>query len=197
MLRQAVREKVLTTNPSTDVLNRRGISVKKDILSMEEIQKLATAMCGNAEVKRAFLFACNTGLRYCDIKELTWSNINENILKVTPAKTGKPVIVLLNASAQKLLGLTAGKEEKIFRLPSHTGISKSLKSWAKRAGVQKHITFHVARHSFATNLIIYKNDVNTVSSLMGHSSLVETQKYVRLVKALTEQAVNSLPALEF
>jgi integrase/recombinase XerD len=195
MLRQAVREKVFSVSPASDIFNRKDQGVKKDILSSEEIQKLATATCGNEDVKRAFLFACNTGLRYCDIKEITWVNINDGILKVTQAKTGKPVIMQLNKSAQRIIGSKGTLNEKLFKLPSHTAISKSLKNWGKRAGIQKHITFHVARHSFATNLIIYGNDVNTVSSLVGHSSLIETQKYVRVVKALQDKAVNSLPEL--
>lgn len=197
MLRQAVREKVLAVNPALEVYNKKSPGLKKDVLDTDEIQTLANTHCGNAEVKRAFLFACLTGLRYCDIKEVTWGHINNQNLKINQAKTGRPVIINLNPSAQQLLGEPGPKEMKIFTLPSHTGILKVLRNWATRAKVQKHITFHVARHSFATNLIIYHTDINSVSALLGHSTLAHTQKYVRVVEALKEQAVNRLPELKF
>jgi len=197
MLRQAVREKILPVNPALEVFNKKGKGFTKDVLNKAEIQILVNTPCGNTEVKRAFIFACLTGLRYCDIKEVTWGHINNCNLKINQAKTGKPVSINLNTSALQLLGIAGLKDVKLFTLPSHTAILKVLRNWAKKAGLQKHVTFHVARHSFATNLIIYENDLNSVSALLGHSSLVHTQKYVRVVEALKEQAVNRLPELSF
>ncbi|NEU65467.1 tyrosine-type recombinase/integrase [Spirosoma agri] len=58
--------------------------------------------------------------------------------------------------------------------------------------INRTVTFHVARHSFATNLLIYETDVKTVSSLLGHTSLEHTHKYVRVVESLKQNAVNRL-----
>ncbi|MER2999078.1 site-specific integrase [Pontibacter populi] len=195
VLKQATRDKIIPFSPAAEIVNKKTEGIKKDILTTTEIQTLAQTECGNNDVKRAFLFACVTGLRYCDIKTLKWSHINDGSLKITQSKTQKPVIVNLNTTAIKLLGEAQESAQPIFTLPSHTGISKSLKTWAKRAKLKKHVTFHCARHSFATNLIIYETDINTVSSLLGHTSLSHTQKYVRVVEALKRQAVNKLPEI--
>lgn len=77
LLKQATRDKILPINPALDIQNKKTEGIKKDILSTDEIQALASAYCGNLEVKRAFLFACCTGLRYCDVEALKWSNISK------------------------------------------------------------------------------------------------------------------------
>jgi site-specific recombinase XerD len=197
VLKQAVRDGIFQANPAQDVPNKKPeIDVRKDILSVEEIQALARAQCSNEQVKRAFLLACNTGLRYSDVKELRWKHYQEGRLRIVQAKTQKPVIINLNASAQRILGEPGKPDELIFTLPSHTGISKSLRVWKERAGLTKTITFHCARHSFATNLIIFGADVSSASALLGHTSFDHTQKYVRIVEALKQDAVNRLPEID-
>jgi integrase/recombinase XerD len=197
VLKKAAKDRILLFNPAADLVNNKTEGIKKDILSTDEIQALASAYCGNEQVKRAFLFACVTGLRYCDIKVLKWSHINNGTLRIIQSKTQNPVLINLNSSGIKLLGQPGNTEKLIFTLPSHTAILKLLKNWAKRAGLQKHVTFHCARHSFATNLIIYETDISTVSSLLGHTTLKYIQKYVRPVEALKEQAVKRLPEINF
>lgn len=197
VLKHAVRDKIMTKNPAQDVTSKRSDKiVQKDVLTFEEVQLLAKAHCGNAEVKRAFLFACNTGLRFCDVKALKWSNIQGGTLKVQQQKTGHYVLINLNKSAQKLLGAVGKAEELVFTLPSHTGLLKVLRYWTVRAGITKKVTFHVARHSFATNLLIHGADLNTASSLLGHTSLTHTQKYTRIVESLKQNAVNQLPEID-
>jgi len=61
------------------------------------------------------------------------------------------------------------------------------------AGIPKHITWHCARYSFGVNLLIMKNDVKTVSGLLGHSSIRMTEVYTRFVDELKKEAVDSLP----
>ena len=95
---------MLTVSPALEIYNKKSLGLSKDVLTSEEIQILANTYCGNPEVKRAFLFACFTGLRYCDVKEVTWGHINNQNLKIKQAKTGKPVSINLNTTAQKLIG---------------------------------------------------------------------------------------------
>lgn len=197
VLKQAVRDGILLTNPAQDVQNKKPeIAIRKDILSTDELQLLAKTASSNDEVKRAFLLACNTGLRYGDVKVLQWKHFQEGRLKIIQNKTQKPVIINLNPNAQRLLGQPGKLDCYIFKLPSHTAISKNLKVWKDRAGLNKTVTFHVARHTFATNLIIFGADVNSASALLGHTSFDHTQKYVRVVEALKQSAVNRLPELE-
>lgn len=83
----------------------------------------------------------------------------------------------------------------IFNLPSYESCSKSVKLWVKRAGINKHISWHCARHSFAVNILNNGANIKTVASLLGHSGLKHTEKYTRAVDKLKEDAINSLPAL--
>ncbi|MDJ1481885.1 site-specific integrase [Cytophagaceae bacterium YF14B1] len=197
LIKKAVREKYLTFNPTDDIRTSIPESVKKDVLNFEEIQLLAKTKCGNEQVKKAFLFACYTGLRFADIKDLEWSNINGNELSFIQVKTEKksPHKVRINLStvALQIIGEPQASTDKVFNLPGQRSTGKTIQTWAKHAGVQKHVTFHVARHSFATNLLYYQTDLMTVSSLLGHTTTKHTQKYVRVADSMKQQAVNRLP----
>ena len=87
------------------------------------------------------------------------------------------------------------KESLVFYLPSYESCCKSVKRWVKRAGIDKHISWHCARHSFAVNILNNGSSIKTVASLLGHSGLKHTEKYTRAVDKLKEDAINSLPAL--
>jgi site-specific recombinase XerD len=98
-----------------------------------------------------------------------------------------------------LLGLI-GKHEKdkselIFPLPSHTMCSKALRHWVAKAGIDKHITWHCARHSFAVNILNNGANIKTVASLLGHAGLKHTEKYTRAVDKLKEEAINTLAGI--
>jgi len=193
ILTYGVKQNVFSVNPAIDIIAKRNESIKKDILTFDEIQLLASVSINNDNIKRAFLLSCYTGLRYCDIISLRWKNINDRKLKILQQKTSKPVSINLNDIAMQLLGKAGKVDELVFNLPSHTACLKNLKTWCKKAGINKKITWHCARHSFATGIIFYGSDVNSASSLLGHSSLMYTQRYVRVVEQLKEKAVNNLP----
>jgi integrase len=195
MVKQAVREGILSKDPTAHIINRKVEGFLKDILSTSEIQTLASTPCNSKEVKRAFLLACNTGLRASDIKTLHWNSIRNGVLKMKQNKTQIPVSIQLNPSALQLLGETGQPDQPVFTLPSQNGINKTLKAWAKRAKLTQHVTFHCARHSFATNLLLHGVDIYTVSRLMGHTSLKHTERYLRVVQSMQEEAVNKLPPL--
>ena len=189
-----VDEGLLEKNPAKSIVLKKNESINKEILTFDEIKLLAQTPIHNEEVKRAFLFSCYTGLRFCDIKVLSWSNINNGNLKVIQSKTGRPVIVPLHEIAIEILNDCKAKTGLIFNLPTHTACLKDLKVWVKKSGINKHITWHCARHSFATGIIVYGSDVNSASSLLGHSSYAYTQRYVRMSEQLKETAVANLPS---
>lgn len=204
VVRQAYREKLIGDDPTESIKVIRDESLKKDILSFEEIQKLANGHCGNQYVKRAFLFCLNTGMRWCDIVKLQYKNIDysNKRLTYTQEKTkhssrNSTVTIDMNSTCMKLLGDKLKPDDFIFILPSHAGCLKSLDTWAKNAGIDKKITWHCARHSFAVNLLgECKADIKTVASLLGHSGIKHTEKYTRAVDELKHKAVNSLPDIE-
>ncbi len=178
-------------------------ALTKDVLTLEEIQQLAKTPYQNGDIKKAFLFCLYAGLRYCDVVDLKYSNVDYSSkrIKFEQAKTkghskNSIVIIPLSQTLFSLIGEKPTKDDYIFKLPSHTGCLKALRTWVARAGIDKHITWHCARHSFAVNLLgECQTDIKTVASLLGHSGLKHTEKYTRAVDSLKEKAVNSLPEI--
>lgn len=197
VLRQAHKEKVFIDNPALYIVNKKNDNIKKDVLTAEEIQILASTHCPHEEVKRAFLFSCITGLRYCDIVNLNWGNIQGDIMKIIQQKTNVPALINLNNTAKRLLGTRFDNIELIFKLPSHTACLKHLRNWVKSAKITKKVTWHVARHSFGTNLLFYGTDAKTASGLLGHTSMKYTERYLHISESRKEQAINNLPEIQF
>jgi len=201
VIQRAVKERLIEKDVTREIKVVRSNGLKKDILSLDEIGDLAKAPCGNDQVKRAFLFSLNTGLRFCDVKELTWKNIDKDKLNFTQAKTkttssNATLTLDLNKSALNMIGQRGEPGDKVFTLPSHTACLKLLETWKNRAGIEKHITWHCARHSIAVNLLDNGTDVKTVASVLGHSGLAHVDKYLRVIDERKKQAVNRLPEIE-
>ena len=205
VIKYAVDQNIILKNPCTDVLCViDDTALTKDVLSLDEIKQLANTPYKNKEIQRACLFCLYAGLRYCDVVDLMYSDVDyaNKIIKFEQSKTkghskSSVVIIPLSSTLLKLIGEKPKKDGPIFMLPSHTGCLKALQTWMARAGIDKHITWHCARHSFAVNLLgECHTDIKTVASLLGHSGLKHTEKYTRAVDALKEKAVNALPELE-
>jgi len=206
-LSQCVENNMISKNPAKDIKLINGDEFTKNILSAEEIQQIANVKCigKKKEIKRAFLFSCNTGLRWCDIYRLKYSAIDyENcMLNITQNKvkmhSSKAILHLnLNRNAIRLLQMKrCNMDEKVFRLYTYTYSLKLLEELVKEAGINKHITFHCGRHSFITNIILTGANIKTASELAGHSTIRHTEKYVHLVDELKLKAVNRLPEIKF
>jgi len=207
VIKFAIEHDVMIKNPCTGIMCKvDDQALRKDILSAEEMERLiATKYTGqNPEVRRAFAFCLYTGIRFCDVKGLKYSNVDfsNKRLKFEQVKTkghsaNSEVIIDLNEGHFTLIGEKPEKDDFIFNLPSHTMCLKALRHWTARAGIDKHITWHCARHTFAVSLLSSKNDIKTVASLLGHSGLRHTEKYTRAVDSLKKAAINSLPVLKF
>ena len=195
MVRQAYRKRLLTENV-LDFVERKvkGKAKKKDTLTLLEIKQLAATPTESFEVRRAFLFTCITGLRWCDVKLLRWSHINLNtkIVSVQQSKTEEPVAIPLNEVALKLLGEKGNSSDLVFHLPTANGANKTIKAWIKRAGIEKRITWHNGRHSFGTNLIFNEVDLLTTSKLLGHTSTKHTMRYVDAAKEMKQAATDKI-----
>ncbi len=205
VVNQAIKDKIMAENPTAGITAVRDQGLKKDILSYKEIELLGKTYCGNKDVKRAFLFSLFSGLRWCDVSELTFKNIDSanGVLIFSQAKTkhsskNSSVRMDLSPMLLKLIGKPGKVTDKVFILPSHTGALKSLKAWVKLAEIPKNITWHCARHSFAVNLLgEVKTDVKTVASLLGHSGLKYVEVYTRAIDEKKAQALNGLPEITF
>jgi integrase/recombinase XerD len=183
LIRRAWREGKMRTNPMDRVERKiRGASKEKDVLTLAELRRLADTPIQSEEVRRAFLFSACTGLRFCDVNTLRWSEINGRTIRKPQAKTKAVAVVPLNDMALTLIGEPA--EGLVFNLPSHDGANKTLRAWVRRAGIDKRITWHNARHSFGTNLIMGGIDLVTTSKLLGHTTLKHTQRYIKIAEEM-------------
>lgn len=209
VINYAIEHDVMLKNPCNKItIKYDGQILRKDVLSTEEMQLLASTHYDNEnpDIRRAFLFCLMTGLRFCDVKDLTFANVDfankklkfeQNKTKGHSANSG--VITPLNDGLLRLIGEPTGDQDRdshIFPLPSYEMCLKALKRWVKRAGIDKHISWHCARHSFAVNILNNGANIKTVASLLGHSGLKHTEKYTRAIDRLKEDAINSLPKLD-
>jgi len=198
LLNEAQKKGLFSQSPATNIRNNKKPQTIREYLTDAEIQLLAQTPCTKPEIKRAFLFACNTGLRHVDISRLTYQNISNDRLNFRQQKTSEPLHLPLNKNAKKLLGnITGSPDELVFNVPDVTACNVVLKQWCKDASITKNISFHIARHSFATNMLINGTDISTVSKLLGHTSLEHVMIYAKVVDKLKNEAVNSLTDINF
>ncbi len=200
----AYREGMIVENP----LHRMDKTLKptrpeshREYLTLEEVELLKHTRCGNEAVKRAFLFACFTGLRLSDIERLTWANIKPTDsgwqVEERQMKTRKIVVVPLSTNAMEFLPERGGDDELVFKgLPCRPEVGTNIRNWVKRSGITKKITFHCSRHTNATLLLTYGVDLYTVSSLLGHKHIETTQIYAKVVNAKKVTAVNTIPTID-
>ncbi len=198
-LKKAKMEKIITRNPGEFVSNIKNLVTERTFLELKELEKLAKTDCKNGEIKRAFLFSCFCGLRYSDILKLTWKEIKGNQLQLIQQKTKNFIYIPLHQTALDLLKKDVNifplDSNLVFNLPTRSWTNGILKEWTKEAGIKKNVSFHVARHTFATLSLTYGNDIYVTSSLLDHKNVKTTQTYVRLVDEKKKKAVDSIPKI--
>lgn len=199
---------VIKKNPCYGVICKVDkTALRKHILSDEEIEAMIkTEYVGqNPNVKKAFLFCLFTGLRFCDVKDLRFSDIDytNNMLKFEQNKTKghsntSNVTLSLTENIRRLIGEPTQDnkgnniDEVIFKLPSYECCCKSLKRWTKKAGITKNITWHCARHTFGTMLVNINTNPVIIAALLGHSGLKYVTRYTRAVNENKKAAIESV-----
>ena len=203
-IKTCVERDVIMKNPCDGVSIPVSKGLTKEILSPEEIQRLIDTKDyrENPNIRRAFLMSLCCGMRFCDLKTLTFESVDytNRLLRFDQSKTQghssqSQVIIPLNDTLLEIIGKPSNpgnRSELVFQLPSYEMCLKALQHWTKRAGITKHISWHCGRHSFACNILNNGANIKVVSSLLGHSSLQHTEKYLRAVDALKQDAINSL-----
>lgn len=163
---------------------------------MEEVNKLVKTPCENEVLKRASLFTVLTSLRHVDVKNLTWENVYFETekgysLNFIEQKTGNVHDNLpISTQAFSLMGERSEPTDKIFKgLVYSSSTSIDLAKWAKDAAINKNITYHKFRHTYAVLQLLNGTDIYTVSKMMGHSSVNITAKtYAKIVDETKRKA---------
>ncbi|RXM39366.1 integrase [Chryseobacterium sp. CH21] len=191
-LKKAYRNKFISADLGNVIYNIKVDDSHRPYLFKNELQKMVDAECNSPIVKKAGLFSALTGLRYCDIENLMWSDIqgtsgNYYIL-YKQNKTGKAEYYPVSDDTLSVLGPQGEDGIKVFEGLKYDLVIKYLPQWLKNAGIEKHFTFHGFRHTFATLQLTSGTDIYTVSKLLGHKDVKTTEVHVRIVDELTKSA---------
>ncbi len=200
-VKEAYQSRMIRENPVTRVKPVKSKETHREFLTFEELQLLANTDCELPLLKKAFLFSALTGLRWSDVKGLAWSNIKHSekdgwSIQFTQKKTKGAEILPVSEQAIKILGTKSEDGEAIFkRLDYSAWNNLKLREWVMAAGITKKITFHCARHSFATLQLTIGTDIYTVSKLLGHRHLKTTEIYGKVIDKKKIDAANKIPLL--
>jgi integrase len=177
---------VLARDPFTGVRHTLK-PVKRVHLTAEELRRLMDKNTGIERLNRIrdmFVFACFTGLSYCDIERLRPIDFVKTdgwiILQTTRRKTSQPVCVPLLDVPREILDRYMRKnsqEDTVFPALSNQKCNAYLKELADICGIKKRISFHAAHHTFATLALENGVSLESISKMLGHSSIRPTQIY--------------------
>lgn len=200
-LKEAYQTKMIAENPINRVKGIKEKESNRQYLTLDELQKLVKTDCDYPIMKDAFIFSSLTGLRFSDIKSLKWKNItydsqNGYIIKFTQQKTKGVENLPISEQAIRIIGERKHDDDFVFSNLIYSAYhNKILHKWIEKAGIDKHITFHCARHSFATLQLTMNTDIYTVSKLLGHRHLKTTEIYAKVIDKKKINAVANMPDL--
>ena len=202
VLNSAVREGLIAENPAKYVdpkIKPKQKESSRDFLTLDELRQLTLTPCAAGMLKKAFLFSCFTGLRVSDICVIRKEDIVEvdkgkYQIQIAQKKTKSMVFIPLSDNALKWM--PQKKSGLLFpEIPPSPTRERKLAEWSKAAKIKKHVTFHVARHTYATLLLTYGADIYTVSQLLGHKNLETTQIYAKIIDEKKRETVDLIPQL--
>ena len=203
-INRAYKEGIITVNPTKEfdfASKVRQEASRREDLTIDELKTLINTECRHEIVKRAFLFSCLCGLRVSDIRKLRWCDLQRSggrvRIEITMQKTKEPLYLPISDEALKWLPERgeANGSDFIFPLTHEGTVNDTLQHWAKVAGITKHISFHVSRHTHATMMLTLGADLYTVSKLLGHKNIATTQIYAKIVDKKKEEAIGLIPNL--
>lgn len=183
---RAEKDGLIQGEPLRHVTEKKQ-KTRREHLSLEEINKtekyyFLCAVPYDRNILRAFLFSCFTGLRISDVRAMEKKDIAGAWARITTIKNQTPENIPLNERALKILKSGQGKGEKLFK-NLNGRINADLKRIFAELKIDKKISFHCARHSFATNSLLFSGDIETVSKLLGHADIKTTQIYAHTLDA--------------
>lgn len=204
-LKDADKEGYLRDRSALTVNNFNEVEGEPKFLTVDELNAAAITPCKLPWLKKAFLFSCLTGLRYSDCRELKWIKVNYDgelgyYIGFKQVKTGEFVGNVISDQAYALLGERQDDDACVFQTPKRKSLPEALsdnqnsylRKWMKAAGINKHITFHSGRHTYATLLINNDTDMFTVSELLGHKSTRTSKRYARILNKKKRDSVDKI-----
>ena len=194
IIRIALANNWINTDPFLNYKVRLK-EVEREFLSEEEVHRMLNKrlhILRLEQVRDVFMFCCYTGLSYADVKKMTKNDLVKGIdgevwIKMNRTKTGTQTSIPLLPTALMILLKYKDSEELIIKdvlLPvlSNQKMNAYLKEIAVLCEISKNLTFHLARHTFATTITLTNGvPIESVSKMLGHKSLKTTQHYAKIL----------------
>ncbi|MBN2746695.1 MAG: site-specific integrase [Bacteroidales bacterium] len=197
-LKHAYKNGILQTDLNARVSSIKEVETRREHLTLEELNKLVKTPFSNDKLKRAALFSALTGLRFSDIKKMTWKELEfipgqGYFLNFSQKKTKNIETLPISDQTVSLLGEPGNPEDNIFEELEYSDYQNRLfYRWIKEAGISKKITFHCFRHTYATLQLFNHTDIYTVSKMLGHKNLKTTLIYAKIVDEAKREAANKI-----
>ena len=181
-LRKAEESKQMFSNPfNAKIAYPKKSETEIEFLTAEEVKKLRSSYDGFDLLKNAFLFMCHTGIRQGDCRNLKWKDLpiidGEIKMKVRTQKAKTDIYFKIRWIARDLLPERKGDDDKVF--PdlnfSHKNNMK-LREWTLMNDIKKHVTPHIARHSFSAFMLSKGTPLYTLSKILGHTNARTTEE---------------------
>lgn len=195
VLKEAYKAKLLRENINDYLDKIPETKVERPYLTMDEVKMLNYTPCHIPVMKNAAMFAILTGLRISDIVTLDWEHI-------TVAPDGEPCIMKMIQKSKRIEMIPISDEALaycgergkglVFKGFSKVLAYNHLSKWIGEAGIKKHVSFHIFRHTHATLLLANGTDIYTVSKMLTHQNVGTTQIYAEVVDPLKRMAANAI-----
>lgn len=192
--RKMIFEDVFTEYKISNIKPHRNYLSEKELYKLLDYFKRNILNEKHRSILQPFLFSCFTGLRFSDVENLRFDNINEDTIIIKPVKTShidKVVKIPLCGPAKQLIDWSK-KTRKVFSIYTSQYINRELKDICDLVGIRKRITFHCARHTFATMYLSKTKDLAGLQKLLGHSNLSETMIYAHVIDDDIRENIKSL-----
>ncbi len=184
----------------------KKVSTKRDYLTPEELDKLEALTIPDSQpieqlAKDKFMFAVYTGLRYGDLSELRADSLTmengKEYLTLNMIKTGDtikvPIAMLFDGRGLDIFYKYAkAGQPTIFPFQRNDEANRQLRKVIELAGIGKHVTYHMARHSYATYLLYKGVSITTVQKLLGHRRLETTMIYSKVMDMTVERELQKV-----
>jgi integrase len=198
---KANEQQLLKENYSTRVKSIPYKQTEREFLTFEEVKAVAKAECPDDTLKRAALFSIFTGLRFGDIRDLKWKEVrhseaNGHFLRLKVNKPNRPETLFISDQAREIMGEMGAPEENVFEgLKYGNHITPRINQWMQNAGIERHITFHAFRHTFATLQISFGTDIYVLKELLSQKNVQTTQIYARVLDEKKKEATGRIPKI--
>lgn len=194
-INEALREGLIEKSPYSGIKIERGTTGIRKYLTKKELQIMEQAHISSPTIDRVrdlFLFQCYTGLAYAELESFSYSNLEERdgkfILSGRRKKTGEGFYIVILPEALAILE----KYNRQLPIITNQQYNLRLKTLAEIINLNKNLTSHMARHTFAVNTLNSGIPIEVVARMLGHTNTATTHIYAKILDKTVEEAFEKL-----